>query len=1083
MRQLCLHRLGSLIQSNCLRLLPFATLALILLCSAIRSAKFDTQLANWIQRTPSVDSELNYVSAYLGQGSSSQILLQTPRQADKDVLSVESMMLHLEALAIATHVTVDLFDVSWSIKDVCYTPTVPDFFSEGFHVTSMLENIMPCVIKTPLDCFWEGAKLLGPEQPVFLGSIGPMLKWTNLNPKAMVETMKRTDRESNYPYSKLLDWMKRVGITTGYQFKPCLDPTDPNCPITAPNKFTNILDVAAELTDGCRGFASKQMHWKEDEIVGGISHNKSGHIVDAKAIQSTILIMGEQDMYDYWKKTNKVLDINNWSVEKARLVIEAWQDQFNQELARFSKTYQSSNEFKIHTITAKSMIDPIDESFLSDYNNLLLSFTLMTIVTSIMFPRFDKPNQDSCSKLFLPRDPTTCIGRFKMTILAIIISLYVGLTFCASLGLSSFFNLPFNMATTQILPPLALYYGFNQFNMIAHIYSQRFERDSWASFTTDCLQEIFPIVTIESITHIIALLIAGLVPVQATRVFIFQAITFILLITLVALTVVPSIMTAFVVRFVAKTNDPNSNSHNNSTTKTRKITTTKEDYMIEEQIFSRIQEDLKNIQSDNPSSSDIRFSASIGDQSLQTTFKISSNRNTRGCLEPRTPCLELDKLSKDSKNESGNVYSYLPDLKAPMLYPQPPTQKLINFDENMPTKNIEMLETKQIEEPVIDRYTEDIDDDKSFFGIYARSVTMNRFVQVMICLTSITILVAMLPFAPKVDYGLQLKDIISHDARDYEPLATLESHFHIHNIFIVTKKDFDYPSNQRNLYNLHKAIERVDCIVKSDDSDQPKFWLATFRDWLIDLQQDYDANKNRSLFSGDGNWGPYASDTTKLAFKLLAQTGRSDNPVDKSIVDTNRLVDSDGIVNQKAFYYYLSAWVMSDTFSYANTEAMLKPEPKIWNSLDLNQLKIEKARPITYAQMPFLMKLDHKQDKIKAISEIRRISRSFESVVPNFPTGNPFIFWDQFLNLDILFFGALFVVLVLIFSTIGLMISDFNISAISVIPVTLSSIELYGLLGYLSIPFNNILGVLLIITIGISMIQTIHITSVSITCQ
>ncbi len=30
----------------------------------------------------------------------------------------------------------------------------------------MLENLFPCAIITPLDCFWEGAKLLGPEFPV-----------------------------------------------------------------------------------------------------------------------------------------------------------------------------------------------------------------------------------------------------------------------------------------------------------------------------------------------------------------------------------------------------------------------------------------------------------------------------------------------------------------------------------------------------------------------------------------------------------------------------------------------------------------------------------------------------------------------------------------------------------------------------------------------------------------------------------------------------------------------------------------------------------------------------------------------------
>lgn len=41
--------------------------------------------------------------------------------------------------------------------------------------------------------------------------------------------------------------MKRAGITNGYQSKPCLNPADPECPETAPNKksqqvsFANIM--------------------------------------------------------------------------------------------------------------------------------------------------------------------------------------------------------------------------------------------------------------------------------------------------------------------------------------------------------------------------------------------------------------------------------------------------------------------------------------------------------------------------------------------------------------------------------------------------------------------------------------------------------------------------------------------------------------------------------------------------------------------------------------------------------------------------------------------------------------------------
>ena len=37
-----------------------------------------------------------------------------------------------------------------------------------FSFFQILENLFPCSIITPLDCFWEGSKLLGPDYPVHI---------------------------------------------------------------------------------------------------------------------------------------------------------------------------------------------------------------------------------------------------------------------------------------------------------------------------------------------------------------------------------------------------------------------------------------------------------------------------------------------------------------------------------------------------------------------------------------------------------------------------------------------------------------------------------------------------------------------------------------------------------------------------------------------------------------------------------------------------------------------------------------------------------------------------------------------------
>ena len=41
----------------------------------------------------------------------------------------------------------------------------------GTMITPMLDTLNPCLIITPLDCFWEGSKLLGPEPPLELPSV------------------------------------------------------------------------------------------------------------------------------------------------------------------------------------------------------------------------------------------------------------------------------------------------------------------------------------------------------------------------------------------------------------------------------------------------------------------------------------------------------------------------------------------------------------------------------------------------------------------------------------------------------------------------------------------------------------------------------------------------------------------------------------------------------------------------------------------------------------------------------------------------------------------------------------------------
>lgn len=1111
-RQHCLRPTANFIQSNSAKIAVGLSLILIVLCVAIKSAKLDPELSSWIQRSSRIDSELNYINGAIGEtsGSTSQLLIQTPHKDDFDnILTVDALMVHLEALAIATHVTIDLYDVTWSLKELCYTPTLPDF---DLPITQVLERIMPCVIKTPLDCFWEASKLLGPEQPISYTPAGMFnSKWTSLNPLAMIEQLQHSSPHASVPYNTIIAWMRRVGITTGYQHKPCLDPTDPNCPLSAPNKFTREQpDVAHYLTGGCRGFAANQMHWHEEEIVGGVRRNKStGEIMQAAGLQSTIQLMGEQDMYDFWRKTSKVQDINNWSTDKAKFVLDTWQERFKQELDQFTRTSRASSSYKIHAMTSKSMLEPIDISTLLNLTNFVVCFIIMTIISCILFPEFkyqidlDKsnsipPESSPSSEIFSKH-----FDRIKIIYLALLTSSFVGLTFISSLGLSSFINLPFNMATTQILPPLALLFAFNQVTTVVNIYSQKLEVN-WSDLTFSSLDELLPIITIESISYIIALLVATIIPVQGMRIFIFQAVTFISLATLVSLLLIPAVIVTFIKyqipseyllgndaamapesshstvekRSRLRIGSPSRFFLHGNKTKSHKQTI-KDESAFEKQMFSTLVYDLKNIQAnknDRPTTV-INFSANLSEDCLHASFNLTKSRNFQSnyCdnfsiqASNLVPPARLNPIS-----ESSNPPSYeFSQLSANQSTTNDISQKNShNVDSELGnSSNLKQKEAVTDNERPGRWYR--------LFQIYINSIINNKLCQLAIGISSLILCLAMLFYAPKVNYGLHLRDIVAQGTVEYESFSMQEKYFPVYNIFAITKGNFDYPNNQKLLHEFHKSIQQVDGVIEDKEATKPKFWLVAFRDWLVEIQNKFDVEKEKSAISVEG-WTQDTGDEAKLAYKLLAQTGKVENPVDKSLVEFNRLVDKDGIINPKAFYYYLAAWVMNDAFTYATSEANFRPEPKVWND-NPDDLKVERARPLTYTQIPFLMRLPGNRDSLKTITQIRSISQAFEQLnLPNFPTGIPFVFWDQFFNLDLLVLIAVAIGTITTFTVIGVSKSDFISAAIITLPVFLTILEVYSLMGFVPIAFNNILAVLIIIAIGLTTVQTIQFSLVSI---
>lgn len=120
----------------------------------------------WLEVGGQLETELAYTEkslGYIDTSANNQLLIQTAKTNDAQaMLHGQALLNHLKIVKKAMSVEVFMGEATWTLKDLCQSPTIPRF-DEHF-IEQILEIVIPCAIITPLDCFWEGSKLLGPDR-------------------------------------------------------------------------------------------------------------------------------------------------------------------------------------------------------------------------------------------------------------------------------------------------------------------------------------------------------------------------------------------------------------------------------------------------------------------------------------------------------------------------------------------------------------------------------------------------------------------------------------------------------------------------------------------------------------------------------------------------------------------------------------------------------------------------------------------------------------------------------------------------------------------------------------------------------
>ncbi|XP_043403216.1 protein patched homolog 1 isoform X3 [Chelonia mydas] len=351
--QRLLFKLGCYIQKNCGKFLVVGLLIFGAFAVGLRAANLETNVEElWVEVGGRVSRELNYTRQKIGEEAmfNPQLMIQTPQEDGANVLTTEALRQHLDSALQASRVHIYMYNRQWKLEHLCFKSG--ELITEAGYMDQIIEYLYPCLIITPLDCFWEGAKLQA-GTAYLLGK--PPLQWINFDPLEFLEELKKI----NYQVESWEEMLNKAEVGHGYMDRPCLNPTDPDCPVTAPNKnSTKPLDVALVLSGGCYGLSKKYMHWQEELIVGGTIKNGTGKLVSAQALQTMFQLMTPKQMYEHFKGYEYVSHIN-WNEDKAAAILEAWQRMYV-EVVHQSVAQNSTQKVLSFTTTT---LDDILKSF------------------------------------------------------------------------------------------------------------------------------------------------------------------------------------------------------------------------------------------------------------------------------------------------------------------------------------------------------------------------------------------------------------------------------------------------------------------------------------------------------------------------------------------------------------------------------------------------------------------------------------------------------------------------------------------------------------------------------------------------
>ncbi|XP_033103674.1 protein patched homolog 1-like isoform X2 [Anneissia japonica] len=1003
------------------KVLFLGALFLVVCGIGMKLAKMETNVEKlWVEEGGRLERELKYTSDTLqgGERSASQVIIQSPKYKETNILTQENIQLHLNASLLATQVTVDMFDIPWTLKDVCFVEKFPAFETI---VDIIFEQLMPCTIITPLDCFWEGSKILGPDEPVFIQGMTPEpLVWSNTDPYKLVNQ----SSVSGYFPENIKNMIDASGIGHGYQDRPCLNPYDPDCPSKAPNKISKeIPDFTTLMTGGCSGYAKSYMKWPEELIMGGIKKNASGHIQSAEALETIFLLNSKKNMYDNLINHPRVSHIK-WTEEKAEAVLDAWQKEFTKAVRKSAAEHPTQD---VNAFSEASMNEVLTEFSETSLPNVVGGYMLMVLYAFLTMVKL-------------------CDGVKSQGAVGLFGVLLISGTVVASLGFCAFIGIKFNASTTQVLPFLALGLGVDDMFLLAHSSASLPKEIPTLIKTGELLKRTGVCVFMTSLTNMSAFLLAAIIPIPALRSLCFQFAIIVIFNFLSVILIFPAILALDLERRDSKRVDIfccfKSSSANRVVT-------------IQPSPISDSPDLNSNRRHQNPMETHITLHSTV-----ETVTHLRDDMSDQ-CVTVVEPSTTMTCTTTPDVRDCANMQTGVRSSSTRTLLRQDSVNQHVTcWRDNR--KKFKCWKWSL----------------SGFVKNYYAPFLMNKFVKGVVLLTFAGFLSASVFGILRVEDGLDLTDVVPSGTREQDFLQARLKYFSFYNMYAVTMEDFDYPNNQKLLSEYHKEFQNIPEIIKNADGSLPKFWLDYFREWLLDIQAAFDIEK------ANGNLLPdkclhAASDKGMIGYNLIIQTGEVTRPINTDLFYTGRLVDSEGIINPKGFYNYLTAWINIDSMSFEVSQGALHPSVQSIapNTLEkMCRANVARAKQLNFTQMPFYVhNIYTTEDFVRLIKDMRNISDHFTAMgLPNYPSGIPFTFWEQYIKLRYYLMLSLVCVFAAIFVVISMLLFNLWAAFLLVLVLVMITVELFGVMGFIGVKMSAIPAVTLIISVGIGVEFTVH---------